>query len=205
MTIHAAAARSTRSPRWLLIVLLIALFITTSGSSAPLDAQPAVLPVLGGGGGSAEVAPPPAPDAFDLHIPGINVHINVEEAYVRGDSWDFSTFTQEAAHLQLTAFPGQGSNVVIGAHYELANFVPGPFIQLDQVQVGDQISLDYQGLTYIYEVSELLVVTPTDIQVAYRTPQEMLTLLTCYDYAPSSGVYARRFVVRAPLVAVLHG
>lgn len=192
-----AAFRRTLIGRGIVLLLVVFMLAGLSG-----DAQHALpvsaLPLTGGGGGSASA---PAGD-FVLEIPEIGVHLAVEEAYVRGDTWDFSVFRHEAAHLQLTAFPGEGSNVVIGAHYELANFVPGPFIDLDQLEVHDRITIQYQGRTYIYEVSETLLVDPSEVYVAYGTPEEMLTLLTCYSYS-GSGVYARRYVVRAPLVDVL--
>ena len=192
-----AAPRHTLIGRWVALLLVICLLVGLSGDviqTLPVSA----LPLTGGGGGSASV---PAGD-FMLEIPEIGVNLAVDEAYVRGDTWDFGVFRHEAAHLQLTAFPGEGSNVVIGAHYELANFVPGPFIDLDQLVVGDRITLQYQGRTYIYEVSETLLVDPSEVYVAYGTPEEMLTLLTCYSYS-GAGIYARRYVVRAPLVEVL--
>ena len=181
------------------VVLLLIVFLLAGLSGDALSILPvSALPLTGGGSDSANATT----GDFILDIPAIGVELPVEEAYVRGDTWDFSVFRHEAAHLQLTAFPGEGSNVVIGAHYELANFVPGPFIDLDQLEVGDRISIQYRGRTYIYEVSETLLVDPSGVYVAYGTPEEMLTLLTCYSYS-GSGIYARRYVVRAPLVEVL--
>ena len=181
------------------VVLLLIVFLLAGLSGDALSILPvSALPLTGGGSDSANATT----GDFILDIPAIGVELPVEEAYVRGDTWDFSVFRHEAAHLQLTAFPGEGSNVVIGAHYELANFVPGPFIDLDRLEVGDRISIQYRGRTYIYEVSETLLVDPSEVYVAYGTPEEMLTLLTCYSYS-GSGIYARRYVVRAPLVEVL--
>ena len=123
-----AATRHNVIARGIALLLVIFLLVGLSGDviqTLPVSA----LPLTGGGGGSASV---PAGD-FILEIPEIGVNLAVDEAYVRGDTWDFGVFRHEAAHLQLTAFPGEGSNVVIGAHYELANFVPGPFIDLDQL------------------------------------------------------------------------
>ena len=182
--------------RPLLLIGLALILLSTAAVPAPLSGIEA-LPTLGGGGDSAAV---PGAD-FTLHIPAIGLDVPVLEAEIRGSTWDFSGFTRQAAHLQLTYYPGQGSNIVIGAHYELTNFAPGPFYHLDRLAVGDQITLHFEGQTYTYEVRETLLVTPTDISVIYRTPQETLTLLTCYSYNRTSGRYARRYVVRAVRVA----
>lgn len=181
------------------LYLLLALLVLIGSLPGPQASFPNALPVLGGGGESAAVD---GGADFTISIPAIDIALPIEQAVVRGETWDFSVFRQEAAHLELTAYPGEGSNVVIGAHYELENFIPGPFIALDTLAIGDRISLQYEGRTYVYAVSETLEVHPSEIAVAYPTEQEMLTLLTCYSY-DGQGIYARRYVVRAPLVEVI--
>ncbi len=159
--------------------------------------QAARLPLLGGGSAHAAA---PAADSFVLVLPGIDLQVPVVETTIAGDTWDFTNLGRDAAHLALTGYPGQGTNTVIGAHYELRNFVPGPFFHLDQLAVGDPVQVVFQGTVYTYEVIQTLVVDPTAVAVAYRTADEMLTLLTCYDYDASGGGYHSRFVVRATLV-----
>ncbi len=191
--------KTTAFHRSLLFLCLTALLFLAGSAPALSTAElPAALPLLGGGSASNS----PYGDSFTLSIPSIDLDVEVWEAYVRRDTWDFSVFTHQAAHLQLTALPGQGSNVVIGAHYELADFVPGPFINLDAVPVGEQILVAFQGQTYVYEVTDTMLVRPENIEVAYRTSSEVLTLLTCYAYRASSGQYEQRYVVRADLVEV---
>lgn len=180
-----------------LFVIFAALLLLLQ-ASVPFATLPTELPILGGGGSE----PMPYGEDFALRIPSIDLDVAIWEAYVRGNTWDFSSFTQQAAHLQLTALPGQGSNVVIGAHYELADFVPGPFINLDEVPVGEEILVSFQGKTFVYEVTNTMIVRPENIEVAYRTGSEVLTLLTCYGYSPNNDVYAQRYVVRAALVEV---
>ena len=194
-----ASLKRTTVQRALILTLLAFIFILPGSIPAAASADlPATLPLLSGGGSAGS----PYGDSFVLRIPSIELDVYVWEAYVRRDTWDFSVFTQQAAHLQLTALPGQGSNVVIGAHYELDNFVPGPFINLDAVPVGAEILVDFQGHTYVYQVIETMLVRPENIEVAYRTPSEVLTLLTCYAYRAESGQYEQRYVVRANLIEV---
>lgn len=189
-----AQPRTGRGRRWLWLLLLVSLAVMAGEPHAV--GMPEALPALGGGGEGAATAPE---GAFVLAIPRLGLSLEVVQARVRGDTWDFSAITGQAAHLELTAYPGQGSNVVIGAHYELADFSPGPFYRLDALQPGDLIEVFYQGHRYVYAVSATLLVDPLDIDIVYRTPEETLTLLTCYSYNRTTGSYARRYVVRAAL------
>jgi len=193
-TIARALPGHTLIRRGLLLLVAVCLF---GAAGEPGQALPvSTLPLLGGGGGGTPALPF---EEFTLEIPELGVSVSVYEAWVVGDTWDFSEFRQEAAHLELTAYPGQGSYVGSGAHYELANFVPGPFIALDQLVAGDRIDVVFEGQTFTYEVFNTLEVHPSEVYVAYGTSQEMLTLLTCYSY-DGQGRYARRYVVQARLV-----
>ena len=137
---------------------------------------------------------------FQLSIPSLEIDIPVFEAWLRGRTWEFRIFSQEAGHLQYTAYPGQRGNVVIGAHYALADFTPGPFQDLDQLEVGDLIQVYYLGHLYTYRVTGADLVSPNDLRILRTTPGETLTLLTCYDYSPQAATYTRRYVVYAERV-----
>lgn len=137
---------------------------------------------------------------FQLKIPALEVDIPVFEAWMSRRTWEFRVLTEEAGHLQYTAYPGMRSNVVIGGHYELADFEPGPFYTLDEIEIGDAIDIVFMGETFHYEVISTELVRPRDVRVIYPTPVEVLTLLTCYDYSPQAATYTRRFVVRAARV-----
>ncbi len=156
-----------------------------------------VLPVLAQGGSGDPGGPITEDTFFQLIIPDIDVNVSVFEAWVRRRSWEFRVLTEEAGHLQYTAYPGAGRNVVIGAHYELADFAPGPFYRLDELEIGDLIFVYYMGGLYTYQVMGTELVSPRDIRILQPTPYEALTLLTCYEYSPRAASYTRRYVVRA--------
>ncbi len=188
---------------WCLVVLLLLLLggwvggLPVRAAWSAVGGGVAVLPTLG----CCQGVPAPASGGdFTLSIPRIGLYVPVVEAYVRGETWDFSALDGEAGHLELTAYPGQGTNIAVGAHYELADFSPGPFYHLDDLAIGDRLQVAYQGEHYVYEVREALVVDPANVAVVYRTPQEMLTLLTCYNYDRTASRYASRYVVRAVLI-----
>lgn len=155
------------------------------------------LPIAAQGGPSVPVT---EDTFFQLIIPGLEVDIPVFEAWLRGRTWEFRIFTEQAGHLQYTAYPGQRGNIVIGAHYALADFTPGPFQNLDQLEIGDPIQVYYMGRLFTYRVTGADLVSPTDLRVLRTTPGETLTLLTCYDYSPQAATYTRRYVVYATRV-----
>ncbi len=138
---------------------------------------------------------------FQLLIPALEVDVSVTEAWMSRRTWAFQVLTEEAGHLQYTPYPGMGGNIAIGAHYELADFSPGPFYTLDQLAIGDLIYIDYMGQRYTYQVTATSLVSPRDLSVLRPTPYEALTLLTCYDYSPRARTYTQRYIVRAALVA----
>ncbi len=159
------------------------------GSAAPGLAQ---------GGGAGPIRVPITEDTFfQLKIPAIDLDIPVYEAWMSRRTWEFRVLTEEAGHLQYTAYPGMRGNIAIGGHYELADFAPGPFKDLDQLVEGDTIEIVYLGQSYTYRVTTTLLVSPRNVRVIYPTPVEVLTLLTCYDYSPQAETYTQRYVVRA--------
>jgi len=73
-----------------------------------------------------------------------------------------------------------------------------PFRRLGEIQVGDTIELYSPYRYYRYEVTEILVVLPSQIEVVASTEEPSLTLTACHP--PYSARY--RLAVRAKLVSV---
>jgi sortase A len=101
-----------------------------------------------------------------------------------------------------TALPGSYGNTVIFGHSALPQFYnpSNPFTvfnHLPEARVGDEIIINYDGVTYRYQARELLEVKPTQIEVlSQRFDRHELTLITCVPL----GTYWNRFVLRAELV-----
>ncbi len=150
-----------------------------------------------GGGGGALRLPITEDTFFQLKIPALELDLPVTEAWMSRRTWEFRVLAEEAGHLQYTAWPGMRGNIVIGGHYELADFEPGPFYALDELVLGDRIDVIFMGEAFTYEVAAITLVEPTDLRVIQPTPVEVLTLLTCYDYSPLSETYTHRYVVQA--------
>ena len=131
---------------------------------------------------------------FRLQIPSINVNLPIVNARFVGDTWDFSKILYQAGYFEGTPLPGDGGNLVIGAHSELANRAPGPFFKLSQIKVGADIVVIRGAQRYTYHVVKFWTVDPDDLNPIFDRG-DILTLLTCSGF--DDGVYRTRLVVRA--------
>lgn len=101
-----------------------------------------------------------------------------------------------------TALPGTFGNPVVFGHSTLpylykTNDPISIFNPLLKVKKGDEIVVNYDGITFRYRVAETWEITPDKIEVlAQRYDRHELTLITCIPL----GTYLHRFVVRAELV-----
>jgi sortase A len=101
-----------------------------------------------------------------------------------------------------TALPGQYGKTVIFGHSVLPQFFNPKnyktiFSTLPTLEQGDEIFIDFDGISYRYQVINLEEVSPEDATVLEQHyDSEYLSLITC---APP-GTFLRRLVVTAKLV-----
>ncbi|MBT3865351.1 class E sortase [Candidatus Peregrinibacteria bacterium] len=107
-------------------------------------------------------------------------------------------------HYPGTSFPDQGGNTVITGHSSYFPWDPGRFKDvfalLNDVVVGDKIAMYYDQTKYVYEISEKIVVLPSQIDILKQPSQKdenKLTLITCTPV----GTNLKRLVVIGDLVA----
>jgi sortase A len=109
---------------------------------------------------------------------------------------------KNAIHYPGTALPGTLGNAVVFGHSALPQFYRAGnpltiFNPLPDAKVGDRIVVNFDGVTYRYEIKNTAEVPPTEIEVlAQRFDRYELTLITCVPL----GTYWHRFVARAELV-----
>lgn len=103
-----------------------------------------------------------------------------------------------------TALPGKRGNAVLFGHsilpifYNPKNYL-SIFSLLPTLKKGDEILIDYDGISYTYQVEEMFEVLPTDIQVLDQDSSDsFLTLVTCVP--PGDPGNPRRLIVRARVV-----
>ncbi len=134
-----------------------------------------------------------------LKIPAIDLDMPLTRFYLDGVSWAVPLWTEQVGHLEGTAWPPDGGNVVLAGHAEYPNRAPGVFARLPELQTGDRVVLLFWGQHYHYEVHEVLTVAFDDLSVLYPAESPILTLMTCdtATYNPSLLDYDRRVIVRA--------
>lgn len=151
---------------------------------------------------AAQEADTIAATGVTLSIPAIDVEAPIVTLYIRafpsGEvTWDTSTITSEVGYLDGLAWFGEGGNIVLGGHSELAGRVPAVFYDLDDVVVGDEIIVNDHGTEWRYVVTETFTVSDRDLSILYPTRGERLTLMTCDTDSLVGGQYSRRVVVIA--------
>lgn len=103
-----------------------------------------------------------------------------------------------------TALPGKRGNSVLFGHsilpifYNSQNYL-AIFSLLPTLKKGDEIYVEYDGISYVYDVENIFEVLPTDIQVLDQdSTDSFLTLVTCVP--PGDPRNPKRLIVRARVV-----
>lgn len=122
-----------------------------------------------------------------INIPAMDIELPI---YLGANS---ANMAKGAVHLSQTSLPigGTNTNCVIAAHrgwYDAAYFR-----YIEKLNVGDKITITNLWETLIYEVVEMKIIDPNDIdEILIQPGKDMVTLLTCHPYA-SGG--RQRYVV----------
>ncbi|MHB1361700.1 MAG: sortase [Thermoleophilia bacterium] len=126
----------------------------------------------------------------EISIPGIGVEMMV----VQGS--DKEALKKGPGHIEETGLPGAGGNFAVAGDRVLYG---APFLNLNEVGVGDEIRMKMPYATFVYRVRESFIVSPDDVSVLQPVGYEAITLLTC---DPPWDI-KQRIVVRGELVDVL--
>ncbi len=96
-------------------------------------------------------------------------------------------------HLEWTSLPvgGAGTHTVFSGHRGLPS--ARLFTDIDRMVEGDLFRISVLGETLTYEVDQILIVLPEEVQALYPVPgEDLCTLVTCTPY----GVNTHRLLVR---------
>ena len=127
--------------------------------------------------------------------PTIKLDSRIVESPIRNGYWDVPKFV--AGHLELTANPNSGGNIVLAGHVESISS-GNVFANIGSFEVGDEVSIFTDREEIRYRVNEIRIVKNDDISVVQPTPVETLTLITCYGtFLPATRDYDRRLIVTA--------
>jgi len=92
-----------------------------------------------------------------------------------------------------------GNTVVTGHNWDYGN-IPGPFLRLEELMIGDLITIETEEGVYTFSVTENLVVDQYDFDAVFVSVEEpTITLMTCDGYDAATRTFTQRRVVRAVL------
>lgn len=189
-----------RTSPWPKIALGIFAIILLAGGLYLLSLvlAPAVAPLIATKPIDAATLPAPATNDNRIVIPkiGVNIHYAPGTASLdRGAEWRYPDHGN----------PKDGGNFIVAAHRFSIQPTPqstiekSPFYQVDKLAIGDQILVDYNGLRYLYKISKIFDVKPTQTEIEARSDTPVLTLYTCSLGGSSDG----RVVLLADPVGVV--
>ena len=97
--------------------------------------------------------------------------------------------------------PADGGNFVLSAHRFIMGLTPqqtlrkSPFYNINKLEIGDKIYIDYSGKRYKYTISKIFAVAPDAVEIEQRTDQPQLTLYSCTLGGASDG---REVIIATP-------
>jgi sortase A len=98
--------------------------------------------------------------------------IGIDAIVVEGASR--KDLSEGPGHMKQTAEPGEAGNAVVTGHRDTF------FRHIHELAKGDQIQVQRNGRSFVYEVTGRRIVMPEDISVINPTKDAELTLITCY-------------------------
>lgn len=130
-----------------------------------------------------------------ITIPSINVQLPI----YHGTSDE--VLNVAAGHLQGSSLPvgGEGTHCVISAHRGLPS--ARLFSDLDRLNTGDTFTITVMNEILTYEVEEISIVLPHEIEKLYISEgRDLVTLMTCTPY----GINSHRLLVRAKRIETVY-
>src|SRR3990172_3247282 len=126
--------------------------------------------------------------AIEIPTPGPEQALGIKIAAIggsapiaQGDGWE-ELKRGVGQHIG-SANPGETGNLVLTGHNDIYGEV---FRRLDQLRPGNEIVVFTATSSYVYLVTETMIVAPTYVQVMDPTPDATLTLISCYPYLINS-------------------
>ncbi|MCD8018107.1 MAG: class C sortase [Clostridiales bacterium] len=135
-------------------------------------------------------------DTLDITGTGIMGYITIDKINVQLPVYhgtDAGVLQIAAGHLEGSSLPigGESTHCVISAHRGLPSSLL--FTNLDQLEVGDAFTITVLNQVLTYEVDQISIVLPDEIENLYiEEGKDYCTLMTCTPY----GVNSHRLLVR---------
>lgn len=136
----------------------------------------------------------PLPEVGDpvakIRIPSIGVNRTVVSSVL------LSQLQRGPGHYPETPLPGQAGNVAIAGHRTTWG---QPFHNIDKVEDGDQIIFETLYGTFVYEVTDLFIVQPDQVEILEDYGDNRVTLIACHPkYSAAERIIAVGELVGEP-------
>jgi sortase A len=144
-----------------------------------------------------EPAPAPGPISTNFGAPNAIGRVEIPKVGVsqpmfEGNSLD--VLANGPGHWPGTPMPGDVGNVVVAGHRVTHTH---PFLDIDQLQPGDQVIFTTAAGRFVYAVTQTFIVTPDATWIANPTSDPTITLFACHPKHQKT----HRIVVTGHLIA----
>jgi len=130
-----------------------------------------------------------------LSIPKLGIKTNI----IEGETLDVLDTYEGVWRENSTSTPLVAGNMVLAGHrFQYLPPNTNTFYNLEEMKVGDDIYVEWQGRTFWYKVFNTMLVNPDQIEIRNADPNLVreITLYTCTPLYTSD----KRFVVKANLI-----
>jgi LPXTG-site transpeptidase (sortase) family protein len=131
------------------------------------------------------------------------VNANILGVALENGDWDLDSLGDNIGYISESAAPASAGNSVLTGHVYNWGNIPGPFVNLKNLKVGETVTLTSAGKVFTYVVRSTQVVDDTDFATVFsKETSSWLTLMTCETYNYATAFYSQRRVVKAELLSV---
>lgn len=134
-----------------------------------------------------------------ITIPALNLSTSVVSIPLDPaiGTWNTNSLGGNIGHFEYTPWLGETGNIVLGGHSTDDEGAPSIFYHLEDIEVGDAVTISNGSVVQEYVVTGKRFVAISDVSVLYPTRNDIVTLITCAGYNGETGVYEQRLVVTA--------
>ena len=177
---------------------------TPTATARPAHSDPTQTIILPAAGDGSQQVTKQNSVIGELDIPALGLDLPIVMVPQDGYEWDLTNLDMNAGWLEHTAGLNQAGNKVIIGHLDLVKNKQGPFFNLDQLKVGDQVIVTYDGIKVVYQAIRIFKVDDDDAQFVDSNYPADLTLITCLkgSWDKKAHNYHKRLVVTFYLVGV---
>lgn len=158
---------------------------------------------------NAPISTKPSTNHAYLHIPALDISQPIVDLPLQNGRWDVSQLGEKIGHLNSTgAQPGDALAPVFAGHMTFpssallnssATLGTGAFANLQYATYDTEVLYETNGQRFVYKVTEISRVLPSEIERLYLEDGNSILLVTCTDWDENGRIYTNRLLIRATL------